>query len=168
MLLIRPRARDERGRAVRKIDAPTLSTFGLDLEDAVLGGLLLEGQIPQEVDSRISPDLFAVHRRPLANAILSAVRETGHCDPVVVGEKLRQNRFGINAAAEIGRLIEAVPSQAHLIPHLKLLLERGPVQPESDDSPHHHIPTELRMAGSAARKAHVTALSPNHPPGRGH
>ncbi len=116
---------------MRKAEATTLSTFGLELEDVVLGGILLAGQIPEEVDSQLSADLFAAHRRPLANAILSAARETGHCDPVTVAEKLSQNGFGIDAVAEIARRVEAVPSQAHLIPHVRLLIERGP----ADDDP---------------------------------
>ncbi len=55
------------------------SAFGLDLEDAVLGGLLLAGQIPEEGATQLSPDLFAARRRPLVNAILSAARETRDC-----------------------------------------------------------------------------------------
>ena len=106
-----------RPQQVRKIKATPLSTFGLDLDRAVLGGLMAAERFPLEAVSlhagNFSPDLY-----PLAKAVLSVGRRVGVCDPVAVAEELSRGGCGIDATVEVARLAEAVPSTVHLVPHI--------------------------------------------------
>jgi len=96
------------------------ATFGLDLEGAMLGGLLIEGQIPQSVSGLLTPDMFPEcrHRRTIAQATLGVEKRIGSCDFVSVVEELQRNGVGIDATVEVARLAEAVPSTVHLVPHI--------------------------------------------------
>ncbi|MFQ5930947.1 MAG: AAA family ATPase [Nitrospiraceae bacterium] len=101
------------------------STFGLELEDAILGALPQEGRIPKGADYRLTPDMFSPSRRPIARAILTVGERTGACDLFAVQEELTRNGEGINTVMQLAKLIEAVPSPAHLQAHIILLRERA-------------------------------------------
>ena len=87
-----------RPQQVRKIKATPLSTFGLDLDRAVLGGLMAAERFPLEAVSlhagNFSPDLY-----PLAKAVLSVGRRVGVCDPVAVAEELSRGGCGIDTVS---------------------------------------------------------------------
>jgi len=102
----------------------SVSTFGLELEDAILGALLLEGRIPKGADYRLTPDMFSPARRPIARAILRVGERTGACDFPAVQEELTRNGEGVDTVMQAVALAEAVPSAAHLEAHIRLLLER--------------------------------------------
>ena len=100
------------------------STFGLELEDAILGALLLEGRIPKGAACRLTPDMFSPSRHRIACAILTVNERIGACDFPAVQEELTRNGEGIDTVMQAAELAEAVPSAAHLEAHIRLLRER--------------------------------------------
>ncbi len=100
------------------------STFGLELGDAILGALLLEGRIPKGAACRLTPDMFSPSRHRIARAILTVNERIGACDFPAVQEELTRNGEGIDTVMQATELAEAVPSAAHLEAHIRLLLER--------------------------------------------
>jgi hypothetical protein len=102
----------------------TVSTFGLSLEDAVVGGLLLNGCVPEEIRADLSVDMFSPQRRVIARAIFAVAARVGSCDLIAVLEELRRNDADIDAS-QVVKLSEAVPSSSHLIAHARLLREQA-------------------------------------------
>ena len=74
----------------------------------------------------MTPDLFSDPRRSIASAIISAWDRVGACDFITVLEELSRTGGGIEAEQEVGRLIEAVPTDAQVLTHVRLLRERTP------------------------------------------
>ncbi len=100
------------------------TTFGLDLEGAILGALVLEGEIPADIRPLLSVDLFTGDRRVQAAAILESHDTLGSTDPVSVQEVLSRQAQGIEIILDIIELAERVFSSAHLAAHVQLLIEQ--------------------------------------------
>lgn len=102
------------------------TTFGLDLECAVLGALVLEGEIAPEIRALLSVELFATEERKLqARAMFEANDRLGACDLVAVQEILGRHGAPLDAILDLVQLAERVPSSAHLGAHVRLLRERA-------------------------------------------
>ncbi len=102
------------------------STFGLDLESAVLGALVLEGEIAPEIRAMLSVEIFATEERRLqARAMFEAHDRLGACDVVAVQEILGRHGAPLDAILDLVQLAERVPSSAHLGTHVRLLRERA-------------------------------------------
>ena len=104
---------------------PSASTFGLDLDGAILGALVMEERIPSDIEDKLRVHLFSSRRRQLAQAVLDAWHRLGTCDLVTVTNELDRNGAGIEPAMELARLASSVPSSAHLVTHVNLLIERA-------------------------------------------
>ncbi len=98
--------------------------FGLELGSAILGAIVLEGQIHPDLRRQISPGLFPEERRLQAEAVLEASDTLGSTDVVAVQEILSRQGAPINVILDIVELAERVPSSANLSVHVRLLRER--------------------------------------------
>lgn len=97
-----------------------------DIEQIVLGTMLLEGGSIDKVMSEFSPNLFFVQRNILiAEAIISLYKKNSGIDLVtIVSElKLLGNLQEVGGASYISGLTNRIASSAHLEYHLRLLQE---------------------------------------------
>ncbi len=108
------------------------TTFGLDLESAVLGGLVLAGEIPADVRALLNADLFSPKHKCQIEAILEAIDQYGICSLPAVQEVLSRRGASLDPILDLLTLHEKVPSVAHLLPHIKQLRDR--VAGERDSS----------------------------------
>ena len=100
------------------------TTFGIDVGGAVLGAVVLEGEIPADIRPLLTPDLFSGDRRVQAKAILEANDTLGATDPVSVQEILSRQGQPLDMILDIVKLAELVFSSAHLAAHVQLLREQ--------------------------------------------
>jgi hypothetical protein len=106
------------------VTGPT--TFGLDLEGAILGGFVLAGYIPPEIRALLSVELFPMEERRLqATAMFEANDRLGACDLIAVQEILSRHGAPLDAILDLVQLAERVPSSAHVGAHVRLLRERA-------------------------------------------
>lgn len=112
----------------------SLYTFGLDLDGAILGGLITEGRFPKEA-GWLTGDLFAPRLQKIASAVISVGKRTGTCDLISVKEEMDRDGCGVDDLAELFRIAEVVVSPTHLPGHLKLLRERAELDQEESEGP---------------------------------
>jgi len=106
------------------VTGPT--TFGLDLEAAILGALIqLENGIPADLRCLLSPDLFSEKRQVAVRAILQANDSFGTCNLELVNEVFgRYDGANGDTILDLLELEKRIPSTAHLMPHVQALRQR--------------------------------------------
>jgi len=104
----------------------TATTFGLDLEAAILGALIqLENGIPADLRCLLSPDLFSEKRQVAVRAILQANDSFGTCNLELVNEVFgRYDGANGDTILDLLELEKRIPSTAHLMPHVQALRQR--------------------------------------------
>ncbi len=102
------------------------TTFGLDLEAAILGALIqLENGIPADLRCLLSPDLFSEKRQVAVRAILQANDSFGTCNLELVNEVFgRYDCANGDTILDLLELEKRIPSTAHLMPHVQALRQR--------------------------------------------
>ena len=102
------------------------TTFGLDLEAAILGALIqLENGIPADLRCLLSPDLFSEKRQAAVRAILQANDSFRTCNLELVNEVFgRYDDANGDTILDLLELEKRIPSTAHLMPHVQALRQR--------------------------------------------
>jgi len=99
----------------------------LDVEEAVLGSMLLEPSSVDQAMEELKPNCFYDPRHKMIfEAISALVNEHAPVDIVTVSNKLKQlgNLEAVGGAVVLANLTEKVGSAAHLEYHLKILKQK--------------------------------------------
>ena len=99
----------------------------IELEEAVLGALMLEKDAVIEVQGVITPEAFYKEAHQIIyKAILDLSMELKPIDLYTVTEKLKQNRklSAVGGAAYLAQLTQKVGSAAHIEYHSKIIAQK--------------------------------------------
>lgn len=106
-------------------DRMPMITTDLDPERTLLGSLLRETKIPEELRTRLAVHDFSPQHRLLASAVLSAFENHSTCDILTVGAELTRLGGGITEANLLLLLAERAPIGGDLAHLYRLVCEKN-------------------------------------------
>ena len=130
-------AEEGKRRYSRKKDSVNLDTLGLemgnkppqalDVEEAVIGALLIEPSCVDDSVEELTPSAFYSEKhRMIYQAIVSLVNEHSSVDLLTVSQRLKeQGNFEVaGGAGELARLTQKVGAAAHIEYYIKILKQK--------------------------------------------
>ena len=125
-------------RSTRKKDAVNLETLGLevgnkppqalDVEEAVIGALLIEPGCVDEAMEELSPSCFYSDRhRMIFEAMVSLVNEHSPIDLITVSQKLKStgNLEVVGGPVALAQLSQKIGAAAHIEVYIKILKQKS-------------------------------------------
>lgn len=113
---------------VHSVDSLTLPPQSVEAEQSVLGGLMLNNSLIDDVSSLLSSeDFYRSDHRSIYHAIVNLCEENDPADVVTVSERLANvgDLEKIGGLAYLGTLAKNTPNTANVIAYAKIVQERA-------------------------------------------